>query len=77
VLFEQARNLLIGLDLAFPDSRHGIAAKFRQRFQKDRDVRELFPEGIPQPARAEAAPTRQRPSLRIVVNNEFAGGCTP
>jgi hypothetical protein len=22
-------------------------------------------------------PTRQRPSLRLVVNNEFAGGCTP
>jgi hypothetical protein len=40
-------------------------------------VRELFPEGIPEPAQAEAAPARQRPFLRIVVNNEFAGLCTP
>lgn len=40
-------------------------------------VREMFPEGIPEPAQAEPTPTRQRPFLRIVVNNEFAGGCTP
>jgi hypothetical protein len=40
-------------------------------------VRDLFPEGIAEPAQAEPVPARQRPVLRIVVNNEFAGGCTP
>ncbi len=39
-------------------------------------VREMFPEYMQEAAQAEPAPIRLRPVLRIVVNNEFAGGCT-
>jgi hypothetical protein len=33
-------------------------------------VRELFPEGIADPAQAAPARSRQRPNLRLVVNND-------